>query len=306
MHSKSSFTLIELLVVIAIVGILAGIIIVSMTNATESAQIAKSKTFSESIKHSIGNNLISEWNFDGNTNDSWGANNGTWSGLSGSNTAATYLSEENCIFGKCLSFDGTDDMVDYGNATNLNITGAITISLWIKPAGLPSALDKNWYIFGKGNGLSNSNSGAYALSFYKVNNTLYFDLASGDGVGNRNSVISKKTDWANKWYNIVATWDGTTSAGGQKLYINGVLDNKSTSTISALRTDAPSLRAGYMSLDFFQGAIDEIRLYNNSISVSQIREGYLAGLRRLLALNQMNESEFNQELVKLNTNFSEK
>ncbi|MCK9393688.1 type II secretion system GspH family protein, partial [bacterium] len=43
MYKKDSFTLIELLVVIAIVGILAGIIIVSMTNATNSANDARRK-----------------------------------------------------------------------------------------------------------------------------------------------------------------------------------------------------------------------------------------------------------------------
>ncbi|MFA6252595.1 MAG: prepilin-type N-terminal cleavage/methylation domain-containing protein, partial [Candidatus Paceibacterota bacterium] len=37
MNSKKSFTLIELLVVIAIVGILAGILIVSMSSALNSA-----------------------------------------------------------------------------------------------------------------------------------------------------------------------------------------------------------------------------------------------------------------------------
>ena len=64
-NSKKGFTLIELLVVIAIVGILAGIIIVSMTSATDSAIMAKAKVFSNSMRDSMSSSIVSEWKFDG-------------------------------------------------------------------------------------------------------------------------------------------------------------------------------------------------------------------------------------------------
>ena len=70
-----AFTLIELLVVIAIIGILSGLIITTMSGATESARIAKLKVYSNSVRNTLGANLVSEWKFDNsNANDSWGSN----------------------------------------------------------------------------------------------------------------------------------------------------------------------------------------------------------------------------------------
>ena len=54
---KHSFTLIELLVVIAIVGILAGLIMLTMSDATEQARIAKLKVYGNSMRDILGNNL---------------------------------------------------------------------------------------------------------------------------------------------------------------------------------------------------------------------------------------------------------
>ena len=47
---KQAFTLIELLVVIAIIGILSGLIVVSMSGVTQKATIAKAQVFSNSLR----------------------------------------------------------------------------------------------------------------------------------------------------------------------------------------------------------------------------------------------------------------
>jgi prepilin-type N-terminal cleavage/methylation domain-containing protein len=50
---KKAFTLIELLVVIAIIGILSGLIVVSMGGVTQKANIAKAQVFSNSLKNAF-------------------------------------------------------------------------------------------------------------------------------------------------------------------------------------------------------------------------------------------------------------
>jgi len=87
---KRSFALIELLVVIATIGILSGLIVVSMSGVTNKATIAKGQIFSNSLRNSLMANLVSEWKFDqvnnpstDQTPDSWsGGNNGTLKELS--------------------------------------------------------------------------------------------------------------------------------------------------------------------------------------------------------------------------------
>ncbi|MFA5013512.1 MAG: prepilin-type N-terminal cleavage/methylation domain-containing protein [Candidatus Paceibacterota bacterium] len=139
----NAFTLIELLVVIAIIGILSALIVVGMSSATNSARIAKSQVFANSLKNSLMDSLISEWKFDGTANDSWGSNNGLIVGA---------VEGSDCISGKCLAFDGNDS-VDYtGTIANVQ-----TISYWIKPnsinetvinLGNSAYVDSNGYLSG--------------------------------------------------------------------------------------------------------------------------------------------------------------
>jgi len=125
---KKAFTLIELLVVIAIIGIFSGLIVVTMSGVTQKATIAKSQIFSNSLRNALMANLVSEWKFDELTTavqgstalDSW----------SGGNNLTVYTNSDgldklstNCVSGKCLSFDGTDDYayVSGSNSTSSNL-----------------------------------------------------------------------------------------------------------------------------------------------------------------------------------------
>jgi prepilin-type N-terminal cleavage/methylation domain-containing protein len=58
---RQAFTLIELLVVIAIIGILSGLIVVSMSGVTQKANIAKAQVFSNSLRNSLMLIIVGEW-----------------------------------------------------------------------------------------------------------------------------------------------------------------------------------------------------------------------------------------------------
>ena len=51
---------------------------------------------------------------------------------------------------------------------------------------------------------------------------------------------------------------------------------------------------------YYGGVIDEFRIYNAAIPISQIRENYLAGLNKLLANNGITQTEYNQRIADLN------
>jgi len=174
--------------------------------------------------------------------------------------------------GGSYKYDGLNDYIDFGNDQSLNISGALTIQLWLKIPGNPSVYDKNWYIFGRGDGLSGATTtGAYVLSYYKGNNKLYFDIDNGTI---RDAVITTLASWTDQWYYIVAKWDGTKDIYGLKIYVDSVINGQATSNIDFLRTDGPTIRSGFRNLNYFNGSIDEIRISNIARSDDWIKQDY--------------------------------
>ena len=72
----------------------------------------------------------------------------------------------------------------------------------------------------------------------------------------------------NAWTHLAFTYDGAT----EKLYVNGVLVSSSAQT-GAISVSSGVLHIGGDSVwgEHFQGLIDEIRIYNRALSVSEIQ-----------------------------------
>ena len=71
----------------------------------------------------------------------------------------------------------------------------------------------------------------------------------------------------NTWTHVAATYNGTQI----QLYINGGLVS-STPATGAIQTTTTPLRIGgnTYSTEFFQGLIDEVRIYNRALSAAEI------------------------------------
>lgn len=285
---KQAFTLIELLVVIAIIGILSGLIIVSMSGVTNKATIAKAQVFSDSLKNSLLLNLVSEWDFDELTTavqgtsiyDSW--NNGNNMTLSTNSDGLDKLrTGTNCVSGKCLSFDGTDDYAyvsGSGSSTsNLAITGAITLSAWVKF----NTTGTDMTIMARGRDGSGTADSGYALWRYSGTNRIYFDTYS---TTTRDALTSSAIINDTNWHLITVTWDGTTNANTKKIYVDGTYDNYKTSVISVIGQPAIEFRIGKDGGGnaILNGLLDDMRVYNAVLPTSQIKEQYYLGLNSLL------------------------
>ncbi len=283
---NKSFTLIEILVVIVIVGILSAFIIVSMAGVSSKATIAKGQAFSNSLKNSLMMNLVSEWKMDGNADDAWGSNNGT---LVGPTHLPVAKSGSDCVSGGCYQFDGTEDYINCGNGTTLNIANAITLEAWIKPSAISGSQDiiakpSNYVLELKPTGKI-----TMALS---TNEGWHFTLDSIAGLSSGN------------WYHVVGSYS---SAGAVvKFYINGVLDRTdTTSTSGMITTSANNLNLAYYNSGFpnrFGGLMDEVRLYNESVPVSEIQQKYYTGLNKLLVGGNFFKEEYRQRLGELKMN----
>lgn len=77
----------------------------------------------------------------------------------------------------------------------------------------------------------------------------------------------------NTWYHIVFT---TSSTGGKKLYLNGVLEGNNADTQDATTTapDANFIGQSTWGNDYFDGQIDQLRFYNSVLTQTQITELY--------------------------------
>jgi prepilin-type N-terminal cleavage/methylation domain-containing protein len=293
MNFRHSFTLIELLVVIAIVGILAGIIIVSMTNATGQATIAKAKVFANSMRDSMANNIISEWKFDGRgiadgstattdyIKDTWMENNCSISG------SPKVYSGSTCITGSCLSFNGTTDYLDCGGATSLDSADAITIGVWVKLAD--DYASKTEHIVTKSDSYLIYTSASW-------NNRPYFYLYCESTENGLAGTFPLQKD---RWYYITASYDK--SSKKMILYIDGKYNTNrilSGYTDYSITTTSNNVILSRGSL--FAGLLDEIRIYNKALSFSQIKQQYYADLQRLYANKGITQEEYNQRLVNLN------
>ncbi len=178
-------------------------------------------------------------------------NNGTISGATWNATGGK--------IGGAYEFDGDNDYIEV-NWDDF-IIGAHSIEFWIKV----NSIDSSYHDI-IGTTLNNDKNRFHLKS--GDNQIIWYYVAS----------ISDKTVYTNvvpevgKWYHVVGTWN-TTHA---KVYING---SQAGSTLAVENSTylATGVWIGGVSEDF-NGTIDEVKIYNRSLSQEQIAANYQAGL----------------------------
>ncbi|MHC4434032.1 MAG: LamG domain-containing protein [Planctomycetota bacterium] len=144
-------------------------------------------------------------------------------------------------------------------ATRLSLpTSALTIAGWIKADSWDSGNDVD-PIARKGEGNPNN----YQLAVVDGIATLYLDGGEADDDG----FVGSTPLNTGEWYHIAATWDGLTV----RIYVDGVVDNDpSDSRGDPIGTDTrPFYMGGRDGTDLFDGALDDVRIYNRALSDTQ-------------------------------------
>lgn len=184
-----------------------------------------------------------------------------------------------------LSFDGTNDRVDCGNYTNIQISGSqITLEAWVKPTSFGvnnwsnNIIDKEVWSPQQGYMLRCGDGG-------KVN----FNIGSGLGwneITTTNVVLT-----VNTWSHVAATYDGSY----MRILINGVVVDSIAKIITINPAVSSNLIIGDNSQNgrFFHGLIDEVRIWNIARTAAQIQAsmntelcGGVSGLKLYYRLNQ--------------------
>jgi hypothetical protein len=198
--------------------------------------------------------LIAYYPFTGNANDSSGnSNNGT---VHGATLTADRFGNDSSSY----SFNGTNNYIDLGFKSVFQFTNEITISAWIKF---------------NSNGLSQTiaSHGDNAYHLYIQNPSTkneYINWAKAL-VSNIGANYDTLKVLPNVWYHIVAV---NRINNDVKVYINGLL--KKTKTFSYAYSYSKNLRIGSTDSEnfFFNGIIDDVRIYNRALSDSEIQALY--------------------------------
>ena len=154
-----------------------------------------------------------------------------------------------CPFWNCYRFDGINDNILVKNTPSLTIIN-LTIEAWVKP----STLNKNQDIVSK-----------YAANGY------YLRLGSNNKY--EFTGISGGTAALDQWAHVV----GVSNGSNCQIYVDGNLTGTGANCVG---TTAANLRIGSFQDGaqlFFNGTIDEVALYNRTLSAAEIKNHYLCG-----------------------------
>ncbi len=162
-------------------------------------------------------------------------------------------------------FNGFSSYMQVPNSSSLNPSSKISLVALFKPKGYYTGPGATSRILMKGT--DDQTNGDYFLGF---NNTGDFYGTYGDNQSQSNGVGSPLNLLnLNTWYKLVYTYDGRVG----KLYVNDVLVNKVVATATFTPNSDP-LNIGKTGRSdfpyFFNGVIDEIRIYNIALTAGQV------------------------------------
>ena len=190
---------------------------------------------------------------------------------SGSNDgAATVNTDTISIAGtinKAFNLDGSSENIDVPDDASLDMSSVdgFTIALWIKPNTALTSTDAL---------VSKATNGSTKGYEFLLANTNKLDLIIGDGSAN-SDIRSIQTITFDVWQHVAVTWDAGT--GDTIFYINGTSEAAQTSKTSILN-DTKVLELGArFSSQFFNGAMDDVRIYNKILSGTEISTIYNSG-----------------------------
>ncbi len=160
-----------------------------------------------------------------------------------------------------LHFDGVDDQVTFG-ATPTTVSGDFTVQIWVRP----TEVAKTMHI------LSTKTVGGFGFDLQLKNgNTVHANI------GSANAWLSNAADMtydysAGRWMHIAYSVSST----GFKAYLNGELKASGAFSGTPLLMDTNhQLQLGYdtnNSNTFFNGELDELRIYNKALTDTEINQ----------------------------------
>lgn len=207
------------------------------------------------LKAMIYKDAVAYWHLDENGGAGGYADS---SGKGNSGVPNGGLANVSGVINGAVSFDGVNDYVNVSDSGSLDIAGQISVAAWFYPRSITS-----------GASIVRKGPGANGVYYFYVSADSYLRFAINDIGWDGGGYLLPS---ANAWYHVVGTYNGSV----KNLYVNGVLQNFSylTGAIAANNFGLTFGQSGDGG-EWFNGTVDEVAVYNRSLSPSEIRQLYL-------------------------------
>jgi hypothetical protein len=159
-----------------------------------------------------------------------------------------------------LDFDGSNDYVNCGNNSSLNITSNITVAAWVKTRDCGDN-EYNPYV--------TKGDHSYGLQHRHSNELEFFIYDGGTWYPAKYSVNSS---FNNVWHHLAGTYNGSQV----KFYIDGVLKT-TVNHAGSIASSTYNVELGRCAEDtarLYNGVLDSVRIYNRALSAAEITTLY--------------------------------
>jgi hypothetical protein len=161
-----------------------------------------------------------------------------------------------------LQFDGSGDFAETAGPV-LDTSGNFSVSAWVR-------LDR---LDGWRTAVGQDGDVQSAFFLQKTADTNRFSFSTPGG-----RALSTFTPEADRWYHLVGVRDAT--SGRNTLYVDGVAQGSTTECLMQ-GSDGPlsvgRARFGGNDVDFWPGAVDDVRVWDRALTASEVSQLYAAG-----------------------------
>jgi len=200
----------------------------------------------------LNDGLVAYYPFNGDATDASGNGNDC------TVVNAVLTSDRNGKADSAYAFDGEGDYLDCGNDASLDLTGSITLSLWINPQNLASGR------------VLRKRAGGDGFEIDIWGNELRF------GLNGTVYAFWDLTGLTNTWIFVTAVLDTSLAQYQAKLYVNRNQPNYSSFN-EEIGTNTNPLYLGIWEPPNyvpFTGKIDSVRIYNRALSEKEVMQLY--------------------------------
>jgi hypothetical protein len=177
--------------------------------------------------------------------------------FTGALTATTWTTAGK--FGNALSFNGSSSWITVADAPALHLTTGMTVEAWVNPG---ASMSGTWREV-----LYKEGAGTFAYALYANTSSNHPDIGYSTSSGAEKHEQIGAALPVNTWTHVAGTFDGA----ALRLYRNGTLAG-TLKTTAAIGATTGALRIGGSAIEgeFFNGRIDEVRIYARALSASEI------------------------------------